>query len=280
MRIELNNKIITDSTNEYKKGIFFLLTSQNKKYYINQDFIAPYELLKNIKTKFIGITGTNGKTTTAFLIGYILKNLGFSVGVQGTEGFYLNEELNFSIFLRPPKFYKTESGKLILFAFFLLLLIVGDWIYRLYIINSQEKQIEKLRYEFSKKKKEYNLLKKEVKHYEEEIKKERKVIADLDKNLNDLISKVNFLYKIKVKGSLYNKLADIINFLTKHNLSYIKFEKHGKKYVIIIKSNFNNSKLIADFINYLISLHYKNVESKQILNNENFYITKVTYEDE
>jgi UDP-N-acetylmuramoyl-L-alanyl-D-glutamate--2,6-diaminopimelate ligase len=107
MRIELNNKIITDSTNEYKKGIFFLLTSQNKKYYINQDFITPYELLKNIKTKFIGITGTNGKTTTAFLIGYILKNLGFSVGVQGTEGFYLNEELKEEKTLTTPPIITT-----------------------------------------------------------------------------------------------------------------------------------------------------------------------------
>jgi UDP-N-acetylmuramoyl-L-alanyl-D-glutamate--2,6-diaminopimelate ligase len=107
MRIELNNKIITDSTNEYKKGIFFLLTSQNKKYYINQDFITPYELLKNIKTKFIGITGTNGKTTTSFLIGYILKNLGFSVGVQGTEGFYLNEELKEEKTLTTPPIITT-----------------------------------------------------------------------------------------------------------------------------------------------------------------------------
>ena len=89
MKIKLNNKIITDSTNEYKKGDLFLLTTQNQKYFSNQNYITPKELL-NSKTKFIGITGTNGKTTTAFLIGYILDKLGFRVGIQGTEGFFVN----------------------------------------------------------------------------------------------------------------------------------------------------------------------------------------------
>ena len=92
MKIKINNQTITDSTNEYKKGDLFLLTTQNRKYYTNQTYILPKELLKNINTKFIGITGTNGKTTTAFLIGYILDKLGFKVGIQGTEGFYINSQ--------------------------------------------------------------------------------------------------------------------------------------------------------------------------------------------
>jgi len=107
MKIELNNKFITDSTNEYEKGDLFLLTTQNKQYYKSQEYITPDKLLKDVKTKFIGITGTNGKTTTAFLIGYILKNLGFSVGVQGTEGFYLNGELKESKTLTTPSIITT-----------------------------------------------------------------------------------------------------------------------------------------------------------------------------
>jgi len=91
MKIVLNNNIITDSTSEYEEGNLFLLTTQNQKYYTNQKTILPKELLQT-DTKFIGITGTNGKTTTAFLIGYILDKLGFSVGIQGTEGFYLNNK--------------------------------------------------------------------------------------------------------------------------------------------------------------------------------------------
>ena len=91
----LEKNLITDNTNELSKGKVFLKTYQNSKYASNiKDYIIPKELLNklNLKTKFIGITGTNGKTTTAFVLGYLLNKLGFSVGIQGTEGFYLNGE--------------------------------------------------------------------------------------------------------------------------------------------------------------------------------------------
>ena len=40
--------------------------------------------------KFIGITGTNGKTTTTFLLREILFKMGKKVGLIGTEGIYIN----------------------------------------------------------------------------------------------------------------------------------------------------------------------------------------------
>ena len=43
--------------------------------------------------KFIGVTGTNGKTTTTFLIREILTRLGKKVGLIGTEGIYINSLL-------------------------------------------------------------------------------------------------------------------------------------------------------------------------------------------
>ena len=42
------------------------------------------------KIKFIGITGTNGKTTTTFLIREILTKLNKKVGLIGTEGIFIN----------------------------------------------------------------------------------------------------------------------------------------------------------------------------------------------
>lgn len=44
---------------------------------------------KNLK--FIGITGTNGKTTTAFLIQSLLKKIGKRVAVIGTTGIFIDE---------------------------------------------------------------------------------------------------------------------------------------------------------------------------------------------
>ncbi|GAB6045649.1 UDP-N-acetylmuramoyl-L-alanyl-D-glutamate--2,6-diaminopimelate ligase [Caminibacter profundus] len=92
----LNNDLITDNTKELTPSKLFLKTSQNSKYSFHiKHYITPKNLLSslNLKTKFIGITGTNGKTTTAFVLGYLLRSQGFNVGVQGTEGFYFNEEL-------------------------------------------------------------------------------------------------------------------------------------------------------------------------------------------
>jgi UDP-N-acetylmuramoyl-L-alanyl-D-glutamate--2,6-diaminopimelate ligase len=42
--------------------------------------------------KIIGITGTNGKTTTAAAIYSILLDLEYGVALQGTRGFFINEE--------------------------------------------------------------------------------------------------------------------------------------------------------------------------------------------
>jgi len=45
------------------------------------------------KLKFVGITGTNGKTTTTFLIREILTKLNKKVGLIGTEGIFINSLL-------------------------------------------------------------------------------------------------------------------------------------------------------------------------------------------
>ncbi len=45
------------------------------------------------KLKIIGITGTNGKTTSSFIIKHILNVAGFKVGIIGTNGVYIDNKL-------------------------------------------------------------------------------------------------------------------------------------------------------------------------------------------
>ncbi|WP_156921111.1 MULTISPECIES: hypothetical protein [unclassified Lebetimonas] len=48
----------------------------------------------------------------------------------------------------------------------------------------------------------------------------------------------------------------------------------------MIKSNIDNSDLIAKFVKKLIDLGYKNVFSNKITNKKNRYITVIKYNDE
>jgi len=93
LQVLLDKNLITDNTNELSKEKIFLKTFQNSKYATDiKHYITPKELLNdlNLNTKFIGITGTNGKTTTAFVLSYLLKEAGYNVITQGTEGLYYN----------------------------------------------------------------------------------------------------------------------------------------------------------------------------------------------
>ena len=89
---------ITDNTAEVDEKTLLLKTAQNARYYdaLEQPcaFITPVELyaswgLGGLKT--VGITGTNGKTTTAALLYSFLTDLGEPCGLQGTRGFFADD---------------------------------------------------------------------------------------------------------------------------------------------------------------------------------------------
>ena len=104
----LQNDLITDNTKNLTKNKVFLKTAQNSKYAKNiKNFITPKDLLPLLSTKFIGITGTNGKTTTAFVLSFILRKLGFNVATQGTEGFFYNLEKKEEKTLTTPSILTT-----------------------------------------------------------------------------------------------------------------------------------------------------------------------------
>lgn len=101
MKLIINDKTYTDNSNEADKNSVFVVSKHNEKYIQNAkdngciEFINSSELknyLDMSSIKVIGITGTNGKTTTATTIYKILLSLGYNVALQGTRGFFINEE--------------------------------------------------------------------------------------------------------------------------------------------------------------------------------------------
>ncbi len=101
MQIIINNQTFTDDSKEAKSGITFVISKQNKKYledaknsgctnFVDARDLSSYLDLTSIK--IVGITGTNGKTTTAAAIYSILLDLGYKVALQGTRGFFINDQ--------------------------------------------------------------------------------------------------------------------------------------------------------------------------------------------
>ena len=100
--IELNNlESITDNTKELNENRAFFLTNQNKQYLdqakkLSANIINTKELKELFKIddniKIVGITGTNGKTTTAAALYSFLLDLGEKAALLGTRGFFINDE--------------------------------------------------------------------------------------------------------------------------------------------------------------------------------------------
>ncbi len=116
MKINFHDFVITDNSRECDENTIFLATRQNEKY-INdvksngvKCIINTFDLQKlfNIKDiNIIGLTGTNGKTTTAAAIYSILLDLGESVAFQGTRGYFINNKQIEEKSLTTPSLLRT-----------------------------------------------------------------------------------------------------------------------------------------------------------------------------
>lgn len=105
MKIKLPNQdftYVSENSKECDKDTAFVLTTQNQKYLQDAKDNGAHSIIdiKDIaslfgvdKIKIVGITGTNGKTTTASAIYSFLLDLGYKTAMQGTRGFFMNDEV-------------------------------------------------------------------------------------------------------------------------------------------------------------------------------------------
>lgn len=120
MKIAINHpkfQYICDDSSQCDNQSAFVLTAQNRAY--EEDARAKgaaavlsvkecYELLKiDPNLQIVGITGTNGKTTTAAAIYSILLDLHVKAALQGTRGCFINDALIESRSLTTPPILQT-----------------------------------------------------------------------------------------------------------------------------------------------------------------------------
>ncbi|MRI83874.1 MAG: UDP-N-acetylmuramoyl-L-alanyl-D-glutamate--2,6-diaminopimelate ligase [Nitratiruptor sp.] len=88
---------ISDDTREIRDGVTLLETPQNAPYRAGSNFptIQPQELLRRFQLdlSIVGVTGTNGKTTTTAAIYSMLNDLGHKAALQGSRGFFIADRL-------------------------------------------------------------------------------------------------------------------------------------------------------------------------------------------
>ena len=119
MKIELPNqsfKYVTENSAECDKETAFVKTTQNEKYLEDAKKKGAHSIIEVSeiahlfglnRIKIIGITGTNGKTTTASAIYSMLLDLGYKAAMQGTRGFFLNDKIGEGKTLTTPSVLNT-----------------------------------------------------------------------------------------------------------------------------------------------------------------------------
>ncbi|MCR6593761.1 UDP-N-acetylmuramoyl-L-alanyl-D-glutamate--2,6-diaminopimelate ligase [Campylobacter insulaenigrae] len=101
MIVKVNDTFITDNSSECEYQCYFLKTTQNERFI--QQALEKQVRIINIQEckrllkideniKLIGISGTNGKTTTAGAIYSILLDLGYKCALMGTRGSFINDK--------------------------------------------------------------------------------------------------------------------------------------------------------------------------------------------
>ena len=212
-----NSKEIVISPGISAKMVIKHIPSFNKK-----NIVSEIEFASRFTNSFIiGITGSNGKTTTSFLIHDILKKAGFNVGIAGNMGRSFSESVADNLY----DYYVLELSS------FQLDDIVNFNPNISVILNISKDHLDRYDYSLA------NYISSKFRIAKNQNSENKLIINGKCKN------SMNFLKRFKIKS----EIIIINNRNMKNEKSNMIFQSYDK-----IKSKINNNKLIMDINNLSI----------------------------
>ena len=259
----INNRL------SYGKNIFYLESIDNLYFY------TPFEI-KGIETlrNFWDLSGIHFEIIQKEDINLLDKLTLLYNSKNYQNGF------NFSIFPRPPKFYKTKTFQLFMVIFITIAIFGGDFTYRHYKNQQIEQDIKKLNSQIklkSAKLKKLELINKQI-------------LEKLSKYNEEI---TNIEAQVKVMKSVIEKSLEIVNLprtsqdfilfsklLKKNNLkAFILSKDNATSYVVGIYTKSTNREFITLFIQDLLKHNYNNIKTNKIsVMNDNYYISLIRFQ--
>ena len=266
---------------------FFLKIFNQLNYSINEYEIAKYDRIffyspfkiNYLFEQYTNYWDLNGIEFKPLALNTEYNNLEYLITFFNADN-YENEEINFSVFIKPPLFIKTPAGIFISYIFVLFFLLSGYFFNEYFYIKRLKSDIFLLekKYFLLEKRNRENLkildkLKSKLSNILKQYKEVHEKIDDFSKKI-DILSKKN---KLPLE---YNVFVKLTKFLEKYNLKLKSINKKGTFYTLTIISSFNNTHEIASFMQDLLNNNFNNVSSKTIKVNKNKYISYVEFEYE
>jgi hypothetical protein len=190
---------------------------------------------------------------------------------------HYKDEMNFSIFPKPPKLYKRKSFQLFFVIFLSFFIFAGDYGYRWYNNNKLQQKIDELNNIIKRKKESISILKRKNKIILEKQKEYKKEIIKIKKNIEYnkklLITSLDYLKYSRVT----NDLLLITKLLKNNSLKTNSIIKNDNNFSITIIATVNKREHIAMFMKDLIKAGYKNVNTLSINNVKGVYNSIVRF---
>ena len=274
--------IIDKFFNEFFLKVFNIINFSSNEYHVpgfeRIVFYSPFEI-RGVFQQYENYWHLNGIEFKKSALNTEYDHLEYLTTIFNAKN-YNDENINLTVFSKPPFFLTTKAGKFFLFFIFVSVLTVGYGLYKYYTFLHQQDEVKALQKKFLLLKKRYDNEIKAVKTYKKENSMLLKKIKNVKNKINEISVKTDILYKKAKEPLFYNILAKISKSMKRHSLKAKEISKNQNKVTVMIVSNYDNTKEVTSFMNDLINEGFKNVKSYFIFNKKNTYISKVSFEYE